>query len=151
MKRAQWGKNKELRKRRAVVWLEPNLIDKVRIEAKEKNISCQRVLEAGIYDRYDEMKQEERDALIVRRLNRLDHGQKNLTHSLEILAEAFASYVRMWLANTQEVPESQREAAAIQAHARFERYMASLSRQVQKGEWSFGEITGETSISISQK
>lgn len=141
MKRREWGTR--IGKDRLIVWLDKGISAKVKAEARSRSLSVQKVLQTCIYERFDELSQEERDALIVRRLNRLDLGHKTIRHSVDILAEALASYVRMWLAHTHEVPESQREVAAIQAHVRFERYLATVSKQLQRGENSFREASKE--------
>lgn len=60
MKKLKWGSN--MGRARMVVWLERGMIEKVKAEARMRGLSAQKVLEACIHERFDELSQEERDA-----------------------------------------------------------------------------------------
>ena len=143
MKHTSEKKPTGLVKMRLPLRLEPETLNQVEAEAKERRVSRQQVLEAAIKDRYCVVSQEERDALIARRLNRLDSRQKVIERQLEIIAESQALFMRMWLATSTEVPEGQREAVHGQAQKRYERFLASLSKRVSSGQSIFAELPRE--------
>ena len=57
-----------------------------------------------------------------------------------VVAESLALYVRMWLANTSEIPEKEKDAAILQAQARYDKYLKSLGKQLMATETIFGTL-----------
>lgn len=123
--------------------LELETLKQVDAEANERRVSRQLILESAIKERYSVVLQEERDALIARRLNRLDARQKVIERELEIIAESQALYMRMWLATSNDMPEGPREAVHNEGQKRYERFLASLSKRVSSGQSIFAELPRE--------
>ena len=136
---------KEL-KRRLPFWLDLETLREVDREVKELRVSRQQILESAIKGRYSTETREDREAQIVRRLNRLDTRQKVIEHDLEVIAEILALYMRMWLATNIEVPESQKAALQAEGQKRYARFMESLSKRIGSGESILEELPRETSL-----
>jgi hypothetical protein len=146
MTRPNYGVSKRLRKKRLNLWLEPKLIERVDAEACSRRVARQEVLESAVYDRYSQESQEERDALIARRLNRLDNRGKAMARDLETTAETLALFIRMWLAVSAEVPEEQRGAAYLNAQARYERFLKSLHKRLNAGQSILTDLPREVVV-----
>lgn len=133
---------KELKKR-LPFWLDLQTLKEVDREVKELRVSRQQILESAIKDRYSKDAREDRDAQIVRRLNRLDTRQKVIEHDLEVIAEILALYMRMWLATNIEVPESQKSVLQAEGQKRYARFMESLLKRIGSGQSILAELPRE--------
>ena len=127
-------------KTRVSVWIQAELLKELTIEAKDRGITRQSILESALRDRFRPIPREDYEALIARRLNRQDARIKRLEQRVEILAESFAMYLRMWLMSSPEVPEAQREAAVMQARERYDRYLKAVGKKVRTGQTIFTEL-----------
>ena len=146
MTRPNYGVAKRLQKKRLNVWLEPKLIERVDAEACSRRVARQEILESAVFDRYSQEAQEERDALIARRLNRLDNREKAMGRDLVAIAETLALFIRMWLAVNAEVPEDQREAAYLNGQARYERFLKSLHKRLDAGQSILTDLPREVVV-----
>jgi hypothetical protein len=122
------------------------LLARVDAEARSTGTSRQQFLEAALAERFSEESQEERDALIARRLNRIDSRLSVIEREIEILAEWHGLYLRMWFATHPEIPEDQREAALRQAQQRYDRFLASLGKRVGSGQSLMQELPKEVAL-----
>lgn len=130
-------------KKRIGVWLEPGLLKELSIEAKDKSVTRQSIMEGALRNFINRVPREDFQALLLRRMNRQDTKLKRIESRLEILAESFAMYLRMWLVVTPEVPESQKEASIMQARERYDRYLKALGKKLRTGESLFTELPGD--------
>jgi hypothetical protein len=69
-------------------------------------------------------------ALFLRRLDRLSVGQNRVLWGLEVLSQAFALFVRVWLAHTPRIPRDARRLAQASADARYRKLMDRLAEQL---------------------
>ena len=130
-------------KNRVTFWLENDLLGEIKSEAKTRRISQQSIFEATLKDRYSVESREESEALIARRLNRIDNHIRAKQRLSEVHAEALALFIRMWLSSTPEIPEEQRNAAVLKGKARYDRYLSSLASRVSVGESIFTDLPKE--------
>ena len=130
-------------RRKASVFLDDNLMDQVVAEAHSRQVSQQSLLESTIRDRYSPERKEENEAIIARRLSKIDTKLQVMERQIEVIAESLALYVRMWLTRTSEIPEEERDAAVLQAQARYDRYLKSLGKQLMSKETIFGALPKE--------
>ena len=130
-------------KRRVAFWLDPQIARKLLLEAKEKGITRQSIVESVLRDRLNSISREDSDALIIRRLNKQDTSLLRLEEKIDTFAEAFAMFLRMWLMSNQEVPECQKEAAVMQARERYDRYLKAVGKRLRTGQSIFEELPRE--------
>ncbi len=74
-----------------------------------------------------------REAVVLRRLDRLSSQFEKLERDQNILIETMALYVRYVLSVSVPLPESQQDAARAQGRARFEQFVQQLGRHLQRG------------------
>ena len=117
---------------KASIYIDQQLLTQIKSEAAERRVSQQALIENSLKDRYSEVTQMERDAAIAERLNRVDHRMHKIEQQIEMVSEALALYVRMWLASTPEVPLELRDTAIKSAQERYQRYLEQLSHRIAK-------------------
>ena len=100
-------------------------------EALSRKISRRAIVEKALEAYFDPDREDERHALIARRLLNLDRRQESLERQNRILAEAVAVFVQAWLVVNPEVDAEQRQAANTQASARYARYIERIARNFE--------------------
>jgi hypothetical protein len=73
-------------------------------------------------------------ALTLRRLDRLTRSLDRVLWSLEVVSQAFATFVRVWFAHTPRIAREARSHARAQADARYRQFMERLSEQLSGGK-----------------
>jgi predicted DNA-binding protein len=73
-------------------------------------------------------------ALVLRRLDRLSRGLDRLERDQELSAQAFAMFVRLWLAHTPRLPREARPAARASAEARFKQFLDHVAERFASGK-----------------
>lgn len=131
---------------KTTLWLDREVLNAVATEAGQRKVSKQSIMENSLKERYSEAGQLDRDAVIADRLNKLERSQRRLEEQNEISAEAHALFVRMWLANTPEVPRERRDAAVKCAQERYDRYLAQLAKRLGQGQGQVNRSTTEVSL-----
>jgi hypothetical protein len=81
--------------------------------------------------------------LVMARLDRLGRAQERAHRDQQLHAEAFASYVRMWFAQTPPLPPDARKAALKDAEARFGQFLQYVAQQVSRGNGFFDQFPRE--------
>ena len=117
--------------------------------AKARGISRQRLIERTLIDAFEEGRQEDRDAFIARRLTQMDNRLRVFEREIEVIAESLALFLRMWLVNSPEVPQDQRETALREANDRYERFVNSLIARVSSGQTILTELPREVMLRAS--
>ncbi len=72
--------------------------------------------------------------LLFRRLDRLGRAVARAQRDLELQAEAFAVFVKLWLAHTPSVAEEARSAARQTAEGRYRQYVKYVAEQFSGGK-----------------
>jgi hypothetical protein len=68
---------------------------------------------------------------------------RRLLSSHELLSQAFATFLRMWLAHTPRIPAELRRQAQASADARYRLFMQRLSEQVSGGKRFIDDLPQE--------
>jgi hypothetical protein len=71
--------------------------------------------------------------LVLRRLDRLGRVLELCHRDLQLLAEGFAVFVRIWLAHTPNIPEDQKRAARMAAESRYKQFVEHVVQQFSGG------------------
>jgi hypothetical protein len=81
--------------------------------------------------------------LVIRRLDRLGRAFELFHRDLQLLAEGFAVYVRLWLAHTPLIPEDGRRAARASAESRYKQFVEHVVQQFSGGERFINDVPRE--------
>ena len=97
-------------------------------EATDRRITKRSIVEKALEAYFDPNKQDERDALLARRLLNLDRRYEAIERENKIMAEAFNVFVMAWLVHNPELPPDQRIPASDQAKARHAKFVDRIAK-----------------------
>ena len=83
---------------------------------------------------------DKREAAFARRLDRLSRQVQRLERDLGVTAETLALFVRFWLTITPPLPNDAQASAQAKGRERFEGFIETLGRRLQKGQSFLKEI-----------
>lgn len=101
--------------------------------AAHKGISKSSIIAAALSSFLGADGGEQREAVLVRRLDRLSRQFDRLERDQYILIETLSLYIRYYLTVTLPVPEGQQDAARAQGRLRFAQFVDQLARHLQRG------------------
>ena len=120
-----------------------DLMKRVEAEASEKGISFRDIIESAISERYEPRRQPSRDAVIARRLNRIDNRIKVVERQQEILMEYLGFFIRMWFMANDEIQNEKRRKAFEKSTRRFESLTEKVEQQLNTGKALFSSLPKE--------
>jgi hypothetical protein len=115
----------------------------VEAEAVEKGVSHRQIIESALYDRYETLQQPSRDAVIARRLNRIDNRLSVIERQQDVIAEFLGTYIRMWFMVNDELPTKERSGAYSRSSERFERLTKKVAEQLRSNRGLVSELAKE--------
>ena len=115
------------------VYLDPELMRARAAYADRRDKSRSLVAEAAIASFLSPDADEQREAAIAKRLDKLDRRMTRMERDVGIGVEMIAMFVRFWLSNTPPPPESERAAMRRQGGDRYDAFMEALGRRLAKG------------------
>lgn len=115
------------------VYLDPELMQALAAYADRRGKSRSLVAEAAIASFLSPDADEQREAAIAKRLDRLDRRQMRLERDVGIGVEMIALFVRFWLSNTPPPPEAERAAMRRLGNDRYDAFIEALGRRLAKG------------------
>ena len=115
------------------VYLDPELMRALAAYADRRDKSRSLIAEAAIASFLSPDADEQREAAIAKRLDKLDRRITRLERDTGIGVEMIALFVRFWLSNTPPPPESERAAMRRQGGDRYDAFMDALGRRLAKG------------------
>lgn len=115
------------------VYLDPEVMQALAAYADRRGKSRSLVAEAAIASFLSPDADEQREAAIAKRLDRLDRRQTRLERDVGIGVEMIALFVRFWLSNTPPPPETERAAMRRQGGDRYDAFIEALGRRLAKG------------------
>lgn len=92
------------------------------------------IVDAALSDFFADVSKDERDAAIVRRLDRMSRQLDRLERQNMVLGETLALYVRYFLMVTPQLPAHQLDAARAKSEQQFEHFLEQLGRDLQSGK-----------------
>ena len=115
------------------VYLDPELMRALAAYADRRGKSRSLVAEAAIASFLSPDADEQREAAIAKRLDKLDRRMTRMERDVGIGVEMIALFVRFWLSNTPPPPETERAAMRRQGGDRYDAFMEALGRRLAKG------------------
>ena len=113
--------------------LPPALSRQLADYAGRKRVSQASVVEAAIASFLSPDGSERMEAAFSRRLDRITRQIGKLDYHIEVGNEAFALYLRRWLAVTPAIPAEASAAARADAEKRFDFFVEALARRMETG------------------
>jgi len=115
------------------VYLGPDIMRALAAYADRRGKSRSLIAEAAIASFLSPDADEQREAAIAKRLDRLDRRTIRLERDVGIGIEMIALFVRFWLSNTPPPPEVERAAMRRQGGDRYDAFIEALGRRLAKG------------------
>ncbi|MBB3773861.1 putative transcriptional regulator [Angulomicrobium tetraedrale] len=115
------------------VYLEPDIMDMLAHYAAQRDQSISLIAQAAIASFLSPDSAERQEAALARRLGQIDRRLARLERDLGISTEAFATFIRFWLATTPALPEPAAQAARAKLSERYAAYTSALGRRLAKG------------------
>ncbi|WP_234685203.1 CopG family transcriptional regulator [Bradyrhizobium monzae] len=122
------------------VYFPPELLKEISDLADRKNLSRSAIVEAAVVTFLSPDGVDRREAAFARRLDRLSRQVQRLERDVGLTAETLALFVRFWLTITPPLPNEAQAAAQIKGRERFEGFVETLGRRLQKGQSFLREI-----------
>jgi hypothetical protein len=122
------------------VYFPPELLKQIAELADRKKLSRSAIVEAAVASFLSPDGADRREAAFTRRLDRLSRQMQRLERDLSVTAEALALFIRFWLTVTPPLPSEAQGAAQIKGRERFEGFVETLGRRLQKGQSFLREI-----------
>lgn len=120
--------------------LPPALSRQLADYAARKRVSQASIVEAALASFLSPDGSERLEAAFSRRLDRITRQLQKLDYHVEVGNEAFALYLRRWLAVTPVQRGEDRSAVMANVERRFSHFVATLSRQVETGRHLSDEL-----------
>lgn len=120
-------------KSRLSVYLDPELMRALAVYADRRGQSRSLIAEAAIASFLSPDADEQREAAITKRIDRLDRRSARLERDVGIGVEMIAQFVRFWLSTTPPPPETERAVLRRQGGERYDAFMEALGRRLAKG------------------
>jgi predicted transcriptional regulator len=117
---------------RLSVYLDPELMEALATFADRRDRSRSLVAEAAIASFLTPDTDDQREAAIAKRLDRIDRKLARLERDTEISIEMMALFIRSWLINTPLLPENERPAIRRQGIERYDAFIVALGHKLAK-------------------
>ncbi|WP_332119838.1 CopG family transcriptional regulator [Azorhizobium caulinodans] len=115
------------------VYLEPDIMDLLAHYAAQRDQSMSMIAQAAIASFLSPDSSERQEAALARRLGQIDRRLARLERDLGISTEAFATFIRFWLATTPALPEPAAQATRAKVSERYAAFTHALGRRLAKG------------------
>lgn len=122
------------------IFVEPEHAKRLDQVAVHKGVSKSAVIAAALASFLSPDGEDQREAAIAKRLDRLSRQFDRLERDQNVLIETTALYVRYFLTVSIPVPEAQQEAARAQGRARYTQFIEQLARHIQRGRSLVREV-----------
>lgn len=120
------------KKQRLSIYLDPALKQQLGDFADRRGQSSSLIAEAAIASFLSPDADERKEAVIAKRLDRIDRNLQRLERDLGIANEAFALFIRSWLISTASLPEAAC-AARAKGGERYDKFLEALGRRLVSG------------------
>jgi hypothetical protein len=137
-----------MRKDRLNVYFDAALTADLEALAARRRVSKSQIVEAALASYLSPDSADQREAAIVRRLDRLTRAIERLERDQTIAAEALALFVRFWLTATPPLPDTMRDAAQAKGRERYEAFIEALGRRLAKGNTFANEVSSDVEAKI---
>ncbi len=121
--------------------LPPDLAGRLADYATQKRVPQALVVEMALTSLLSPDGADRLEAALTRRLDRMTRQLERLERHVTISNEALAVFVRFWLTSTPPLPDAALAAAQIKGRERYEGFVESLGRRLEKGRKLADEVS----------
>ena len=130
-------------KSRLNCYFDPKLADQLTTFALHQGIHRSQLVEAAVMAFLSPDALDRREAAFVRRLDRLSRQMERIERDLTIAIEVQAQFVRFWLSASPPIPPDHQDAAKARGASRYQSFIETLGRRLQRGDSLVREISKE--------
>jgi len=130
-------------KPRLCVYLSDQVDQRLGVAARRPGASKSAITDAALAAFLSPERDDQRDAAIIRRLDRLSLQLDRLERDQTIVSESLALFVRYYLTITPPLPEAEQDAARPLGKERFEFFVAQLGRRLAGGKTMIRDVLEE--------
>jgi hypothetical protein len=116
------------------------MISRINELSERKKIPRSAIVEAAVASFLSPDAADRREAAFTRRMDRLSRQAQRIERDLGVTAETLALFVRFWLTITPPLPGDAQATAQIKGRERFEGFVETLGKRLQKGQSFLREI-----------
>ncbi|WEO65109.1 ribbon-helix-helix protein, CopG family [Rhizobium rhizogenes] len=127
------------------------MISRINELSERKKIPRSAIVEAAVASFLSPDAADRREAAFTRRMDRLSRQAQRIERDLGVTAETLALFVRFWLTITPPLPADAQAAAQIKGRERFEGFVETLGKRLQKGQNFLREIPDDVAARISEE
>lgn len=127
------------------VYFPPQMLKEISDLAERRKLSRSAIVEAAVASFLSPDGADKREAAFTRRLDRLSRQAARIERDLRVTADTLALFVRFWLTITPPLPSDAQAAAQIKGRERYEGFIETLGKRLQKGQNFLHEIPDDVS------
>lgn len=120
--------------------LPADMIARINDLADRKRLTRSAIVEAAVASFLSPDSADVREAAFTRRLDRLSRQAARMERDLQVTADTLALFIRFWLTITPPLPPDDQAIAQAKGRERFEGFVETLGRRLQKGQSFLKEI-----------
>jgi Ribbon-helix-helix protein, copG family len=125
------------------------MITRINELSERRKIPRSAIVEAAVASFLSPDAADRREAAFTRRMDRLSRQAQRIERDLGITAETLALFVRFWLTITPPLPADAQAAAQVKGRERFEGFVETLGKRLQKGQSFLREIPEDVAGTIA--
>ncbi|MGR7995777.1 ribbon-helix-helix protein, CopG family [Xanthobacter sp. ZOL 2024] len=110
------------------------MIGRINELADRKRLPRSAIVEAAVASFLSPDAADQREAAFTRRLDRLSRQVQRIERDVRVTADALSLYIRFWLTITPPLPHDAQAAAQIKGRERYEGFIETLGKRLQKGQ-----------------
>ncbi|MEM9063492.1 MAG: ribbon-helix-helix domain-containing protein [Pseudomonadota bacterium] len=130
-----------MKKAKITAYVDAGLFEKLDELSVRRRVPKTQIIEAALASFLSPDGDEQSEATIVRRLDRLTRSLERLERDHEITTEALALFVRFWLTTTPPLPDDTYAAAKAKSKERYSGFVQTLARRLAKGSTLTNELS----------
>ena len=117
--------------RRLNIRVTDQMMKQLEHEARLHGVSMTAIIESALERYFEDAGKDPVEALVLRRLDRLDTRQAALIHDAAITLETLRHYIFYWLTRTEPIAEGDRDAAHALGRRRMDYFEQQVARNIR--------------------
>ncbi|WP_026782256.1 CopG family transcriptional regulator [Pleomorphomonas koreensis] len=128
------------------LYFDPALIPQIEAMALRRNVSKSAIVEAAVMSYLSGDTDDQLEAAMSRRLDKLGRQIDTLDLDLAVLGETVAQFIHFWMTLTPPLTGAAQSAARAKGAERFEGFMQTLGRRLATGDRFLKELSRDAEL-----
>ena len=128
------------------IYFDPALIPQIEAMALRRNVSKSAIVEAAVMSYLSGDADDQLEAAMSRRLDKLGRQIDTLDMDLAVLGETVAQFIHFWMTITPPLTGAAQSAARAKGAERFEGFMQNLGRRLATGDRFLKELSRDMTL-----